>query len=187
MPVSLTNSIADPDRSDPPSEVRSIDMLRYTDCNRVALSALLAVYGLVIEEIALEQDIPGSFWGGDEAGLIGDRVVVRPDTPVHSILHESCHYICMDSQRRAGLHTNAGGDYSEENAVCYLQITLAGALPEMGMAGMWRDMDRWGYTFRLGSARAWYEQDASDALEWLTARGILAADGGHTGTLRMGI
>ena len=145
---------------------------------------LLAAYGLVIEEIEQEQDIPGSFWGDEEAGLIGNRVIVRPDTPVHSVLHEACHYICMDPQRRTGLHTNAGGDYDEENAVCYLQITLAGLLPELGKAGMWRDMDRWGYTFRLGSARAWYEQDASDALEWLTTNGILTAQGQRTGLMR---
>ena len=30
-------------------------------------------------------------------------------------------------------------------------------------ARMWRDMDDWGYSFRLGSAQQWFEQDADDA------------------------
>jgi hypothetical protein len=34
-------------------------------------------------------------------------------------------------------------------------------------------MDRWGYSFRLGSAKAWFEQDADDAREWLIHFGIL--------------
>ena len=41
------------------------------------------------------------------AGLIGSRLFVRDDTPVHSLLHEGCHYICMDSARRARLDTDA--------------------------------------------------------------------------------
>ena len=32
------------------------------------------------------------------------------------------------------------------------------------------DMDAWGYTFRLGSAHAWFEHDAEDAREFLHAR-----------------
>jgi len=37
------------------------------------------------------------------------------------------------------------------------------------------DMDAWGYTFRLGSTRAWFERDAEDARAWLAARGLLQA------------
>jgi hypothetical protein len=33
-------------------------------------------------------------------------------------------------------------------------------------------MDAWGYTFRLGSARTWFEQDAADACIWLRAHGV---------------
>jgi hypothetical protein len=36
------------------------------------------------------------------------------------------------------------------------------------------DMDAWGYTFRLGSARRWFEQDAEDARQFLAQRGLLA-------------
>jgi hypothetical protein len=38
-----------------------------------------------------------------------------------------------------------------------------------------QDMDAWGYTFRLGSARAWFEEDAEDARTWLQQRGLLPA------------
>jgi hypothetical protein len=33
-------------------------------------------------------------------------------------------------------------------------------------------MDEWGYTFRLGSARAYFEHDADAAWQWLIARGL---------------
>lgn len=128
---------------------------------------LLSQYGLEIEKISADEAIPGSFFGEREAGLIGNKLIVRADTPVHSVLHEAGHYICMDPERRANLHTDAEGDYDEENGVCYLQILLAGHIQQMGQARMLRDMDRWGYTFRLGSAKAWFEQDADDARQWL--------------------
>jgi hypothetical protein len=34
------------------------------------------------------------------------------------------------------------------------------------------DMDAWGYSFRLGSTRAWFEHDADDARVFLQARGL---------------
>ena len=118
-------------------------------------------------------EIPGSFWGDDEAGLINDVLYLRADTPVHSALHETCHFVCMDEKRRASLHTNAGGDADEENAVCYLQILLSDALPDMDQQKIFADMDAWGYSFRLGSAQAWFENDADDARHWLESRGLL--------------
>jgi hypothetical protein len=33
-------------------------------------------------------------------------------------------------------------------------------------------MDTWGYSFRLGSTRAWFEQDAAEALAFLKVRGL---------------
>jgi hypothetical protein len=155
-------------------------VLRYADCNRAGLSALLGRFGLELETVADGEPLDGSFWGGEEAGLIGNRLLLRSDTPVHSVLHEACHYICMDQDRRTGLHTNAGGDYDEENAVCYLQIVLADYLAGMGRERMWNDMDSWGYSFRLGSARSWFEKDAEDACRWLTINGLLQADGKPT-------
>ena len=149
------------------------------------LPELLAPYGLKVAWVPAGQPIPGSFWGDSEAGLIGDTLYIRDDTPLHSALHEACHYICMDPRRREQLDTDAGGDYDEENGVCYLQIQLADRLPGVGRERMQADMDAWGYSFRLGSARAWYEQDARDALEWLIRHGIVDSFGNPTGTLRM--
>ena len=137
-----------------------------------ALETLLVPYGLVVER-STDARIPGSYWGESEAGLIGNRLIVRPDTPVHSALHEACHWICADHGRRRALHTDAGGDDLEECAVCYLQCLLADALPGYSRAQMWADMDAWGYSFRLGSAQAWFERDAGDARAWLASRALL--------------
>ncbi len=117
--------------------------------------------------------IPGSFWGDSEAGLIKNTLHLRPDTPIHSLLHEMCHYLCMDEERKKAVHTDAGGDYEEENGVCYLQIILADEIDGYSRDTCMRDMDTWGYTFRLGSTRRWFEEDAEDALAWLQERGIL--------------
>lgn len=152
------------------------DVLRIGEGFRENVAALLQQFGLQLVEIDAQKDIPGSYWGDEEAGLIENRLLVREDTPLHSILHEACHYLCMDKQRRANLDTDAGGDYDEENAVCYLQILLADHIPAMGRDRMFIDMDLWGYTFRLGSSRAWFESDAQDACEWLVRRKLVTAD-----------
>ncbi|NND45265.1 MAG: hypothetical protein HKN58_08070 [Xanthomonadales bacterium] len=156
------------------------DVLRYSGCEQERLRELLARFSLQLVHTAQAIPIPGSFWGDEEAGLVGDHLFARGDTPVHSILHEACHFICMDDRRRHQLHTDAGGDDLEECAVCYLQIALAEHLPGMGSERMMRDMDRWGYSFRLGSARTWFRQDAGDARAWLVARDLLTRDGQPT-------
>ncbi len=38
---------------------------------------------------------------------------------------------------------------------------------------MLSDMDAWGYSFRLGSAKAWFEEDAEDAEQWLLKHQII--------------
>jgi hypothetical protein len=146
---------------------------RYAESNSAALGQLLARFGLSVRRLADKNPIPGSYWGDEEAGLVGDTLLLRADTPLHSVLHEACHYICMDPERRTGLNTDAGGDYDEENAVCYLQILLADELPGFGRVAMLADMDAWGYTFRLGSARAWFERDADDARAWLQRENLI--------------
>lgn len=140
-----------------------------------ALDALLGARGLRVRHLPPGAEIPGSYWGEPEAGLIGDALFVRPDTPVHSALHEACHWLCMDAARRAALDRDAGGSDTEENAVCYLQCLLADALPGYSRARMFADMDAWGYHFLLGSARAWFERDSEDARAWLHAHGWLDA------------
>lgn len=138
-----------------------------TRCHELGLDALRALYeplGLAVVEVAPGETIPGSYWGECEAGLIGDALYLRADTPVHSALHEGCHWLCADHQRRAQLHTDAGGDDIEENAVCYLQCLLAEHLAGYSRARCFADMDAWGYHFMLGSAQAWFERDAQDAI-----------------------
>lgn len=142
-------------------------MLLVNSTRRLDLHMLLQRYGLTLTLVAPDELIPGSYWGDREAGLIGARIYVRLDTPVHSLLHEAAHFICMTPERRAGLDTDAGGDDAEENAVCYLQILLGEVLPRVGRERMCRDMDEWGYTFRLGSAATWFAEDADDARRWL--------------------
>jgi len=145
-------------------------------CNNINLEQLeimLNRYDMVVRTVAQGEHIPGSFWQPPEAGLVGNTLYVRDDTPVHSALHEACHYICMDSQRRETLDTDAGGGYDEEDAVCYLQIMLSKHIVEMGRQRMFSDMDAWGYSFRLGSSQAWFEQDAEDAVEWLQLHGLI--------------
>lgn len=149
-----------------------------------SLRRLLGRFGLALVEVRPDSEIPGSYWGPPEAGLIGRRLFARPSTPVHSILHEASHFICMDRDRRARLDRDAGGDHDEENAVCYLQILLAELLPGFGAPRMMTDMDRWGYSFRLGSARAWFEQDADDARGWLENNGLIDSNRRVRGTLR---
>ena len=159
-------------------------MLRLATTDRVTLALVLHQYGLSLRLTAPHEEIPGSYWGDAEAGLKGDILYARLDTPVHSVLHEASHYVCMTPERRAGLERDAGGDDPEESAVCYLQILLADALAEVGRERMMRDMNEWGYSFRLGSTRAWFESDAADAFEWLRAHGVIRADGTLTGELR---
>ncbi len=155
------------------AQAQSVLMLGDIDFDQ--LSQLLARYQLQLILVDAN-NIPGSFWGDEEAGLIGNRLYARIDTPIHSILHESCHFVCMDEQRRSQLDTDAEGDYAEENAVCYLQILLADELPAIGHERIMQDMDAWGYSFRLGSAQAWFEQDAEDALDWLRQHRLVDDD-----------
>ena len=167
--LSMSETILQPGQK--PTSNRSV--MRLCDVDPASVSILLSRFGLTLTMVPADKEIPGSFWGDEEAGLIGSELLVRVDTPLHSILHETCHYICMDQNRREGLDTDAGGDYDEENAVCYLQILLSDHIEKFGRLRMLEDMDRWGYTFRLGSAQAWFERDAGDALAWLLQRNLI--------------
>ena len=150
-------------------------VLVLADIGEAHVSALLSRYGLNFVRIADGQSIPGSFWGEPEAGLIGETVYARGDTPVHSLLHEAAHLIVLPADVRAAVHTDATDSIAEEDAVCVLQSLLGDALPGVGAARVLADMDAWGYTFRLGSARAYVENDAEAAWAFLQARGLVDA------------
>jgi len=160
------------------------DVLRVADIGTDSLIALLHRFGLELQITADDEPIPGSFWGDAEAGIISTSVFARTDTPVHSVLHESCHLICANGERRSSLHTDAGSDDLEETAVCYLQIVLADFVAGVGRDRLMLDMDSWGYSFRNGSSRAWFAEDAADAIQWLESRGIIAGDGAPSWELR---
>ena len=152
-------------------------MLCLADLGWEAPRALLAGLGLELRQVPDALPIPGSYWGDPEAGVIGCAVHARADTPVHSLLHEASHLLVMPATRRAGVHTDASDCTFEEDAACYLQILLADRLPGVGRERLMLDMDAWGYSFRLGSTRAWFERDAQQTRAWLEARGLIAACG----------
>lgn len=161
-----------------------MDVLRLNAIDRVDVGVLLGRYGLALELIGAGEPIPRSYWGDCEAGLRADKLYARLDTPLHSVLHEAAHYVCMTPERRAGLDRDAGGDEAEEAAVCYLQLLLADQLRGVGRERLGNDMDAWGYSFRLGAAREWFEGDAQDARIWLTDGGIIDAQQQPTWNLR---
>ena len=159
-------------------------MLTLSDLAAGDLEALAAKYGMRVVELARGERIPGSYWGESEAGLVADRLYVRADTPAHSALHELCHYVCMDDERRARLATDAGGSDDEECGVCYLEVLLADELRGFGRARCVADMDAWGYSFREGSAEAWWAGDARFARDWLLERALIDAADRPTFALR---
>jgi hypothetical protein len=156
-------------------ENRSHSVLTLADIDFGDAAALLARYGLGLVRIADGEAIPGSYWGESEAGLVGETVYARADTPVHSLLHEAAHLIVLPRERRAAVHTDATDSVEEEDAVCVLQALLGDELPGVGRERVLADMDAWGYTFRLGSARAYFERDSESAWAWLQARGLVDA------------
>ena len=160
------------------------DVVRLGDINRAAVDSLLDRYALSLDWVADGQPIPASFWGAPEAGISGQVVFARDDTPVHSLLHETSHVICMTPSRRRVLHCDAGGSDLEESAVCYLEVLLAGQLQGVGSERLMKDMDAWGYSFRLGSTARWFSDDAGDARAFLVRHGILDTEGRLTGRCR---
>jgi len=153
------------------------DVLRLGAIDLADARCLLSGYGLTLVLVDDGVNIPGSYWGECEAGIIGETVYARRDTPVHSLLHEAGHLIVLPPERRRLVHTDATDSVAEEDAVCVLQVLLGAALPGVGSARMLADMDAWGYTFRTGSARCYYEHDAEEAWQWLIGRGLV--DGGR--------
>jgi hypothetical protein len=152
-------------------------VLTLSDVDRASVALLLLRLDIDLRMVAPNDVIPGTYWGDSEAGLSGSTLYARADTPLHSVLHEAAHFVCMAPERRVGLHRDAGGDDGEENAVCYLQILLADELRQLGRGRMCADMDAWGYSFRLGSARVWFDTDAEDARLWLQQHGITNSNG----------
>lgn len=146
---------------------------RLGDIAAAVAARLLSRYGLRLQLVPAGETIPATYWGEPEAGVRGNDLYARADTPLHSILHTLAHVVCMDDARRSVLDRDCGADDAEEEAVCYLQALLADELAGYCRAGLFQDMDAWGYHFRLGSTRAWFEQDAAAAQAWLERHGLI--------------
>lgn len=152
-------------------------VLQMADISFDDAAVLLHRYGLTLQRVDNDMPIPGSYWGECEAGIIGNTVYARGDTPVHSLLHEASHLIVLPPERRSDVHTDATDSIEEEDAVCVLQALLGDVLPGVGRERVFADMDSWGYTFRLGSGRAYAEHDAESAWAWLQMRGLVDSNG----------
>jgi len=148
-------------------------MVYYENLNSDSIKELLSHYGIQINCSKFEAEIPHSFWGAPEAGRKINRLYIRGDTPIHSILHEACHYICMPATQRKQKNVDANGSAMEENATCYLQILLSDYIENYDRNQLMQDMDDWGYSFRLGSAHAWFNQDAEEVSLWLQKHQII--------------
>tara|TARA_R110002049_G_scaffold225521_1_gene397413 strand:+ start:36669 stop:37157 length:489 start_codon:yes stop_codon:yes gene_type:complete len=148
------------------------------------LRSLFNRFGLILEEVDINDDIPYSFWGAPEAGRFRSTLYAREDTPIHSILHEACHFICMPPEQRNSDAHDAGGSALIENACCYLQLVLSDYIPSFNKAIHMHDMNVWGYNFRLGSAARWFHVDSDDASQWLVSHNIIDSQFQPTWQLR---
>lgn len=153
------------------------DVLTCSEIAAADIEDLLGRYGVAVEWVADATPITGSFWGAPEAGIVGQRIYLRGDTPVHSLLHEASHIVCMTPERRQALKRNAGSDDLEESAVCYLQVLLADYLPGVGRSRLMQDMDAWGYSFRVGATTRWFDEDADDARAFLAGEQLITPSG----------
>ena len=110
--------------------------------------------------------------------MIGATVYARADTPVHSLLHEAGHLIVLPPERRAARayrrHRFGRRRRRGLRAAGRCSATRCRASAATRVLA---DMDAWGYTFRLGSARAYVEHDAADAWRWLREHGLVDAGG----------
>lgn len=152
------------------AEAPAPEVARLADGFGDPAAALLSRLGCTLVLQPAGSAIAASHWGEPEAGIDGLRIIARPDTPLHSVLHETGHLLCTPPAQRPGLWRSAGSDDLEEAAVCCLQVRMATDLPGYDPDRLFADMQAWGYSFRLGSPAQWYRQDAEDALAWLAAR-----------------
>lgn len=145
---------------------------------------LLSRYQLKVLRVPGDSTIPYSFWGDPEAGRWHSTLYVRADTPLHSLLHESAHYVCMSNQQRMVDSIDAKGSALEEAACCYLQLVWSDYIDGFNRQLHMQDMDQWGYNFRLGSTARWFKQDSEDARQWLIRHKIIARNDSPTWKVR---
>ena len=136
------------------------------------VAALLARYGLAARARRRRRADPRQLLGRTRSRPDRPRVHARDDTPVHSLLHEAAHLIVLPPERARRAyrrHRFGRGRRRRLRAAVAARRRPARRRPRALMA----DMDAWGYTFRLGSARAYFERDAEDAGPGCSARGLV--------------
>ena len=138
-----------------------------------SLRPILDKYRLGLTVVAPGCNIPHSFWGAPEAGRLQSELFAREDTPLHSILHELAHYVCMPEIQRKSPKIDAGGSALIEDACCFLQILWSDRVAGFSRHVHLHDMDQWGYSFRLGSSTRWFYADSDDARAWLLQEKII--------------
>ena len=87
------------DSLSPQTAPRALDsgVTLIADLREAEIRDLLSAYGARLVMMPCGRDIPGSYWGDSEAGLIESDVFVRTDTPAHrKILEESGQPIPTD-------------------------------------------------------------------------------------------
>ena len=132
-------------------------VLQVSDVESDIVDQFLGRYGITLEVVPDAAPITASFWGEPEAGIVGRQVFVRGDPPVHSMLHEACHIICMSAERRDSLYRDAGGNDLEESAVCYLQVVLADSMVGVGRARlMCLSCEFWGEYNTISIITGWF-------------------------------
>ncbi len=151
---------------------------------KTSVQNILSHYGLSLQLVNIENEIPYSYWGTPEAGRKQNTLFAQTKTPLHSVLHEACHYVCMPAHHRTCKAIDAAGGVEEENATCYLQVLLAEHIDGYSSQLIMQDMDRWGYSFRLGSCSAWFDKDAEDVQAWLMQHKIINHNNQITWNLR---
>jgi len=126
------------------SPARDESVLSCSDIAADVADRLLGRYGIAVERVAAGTPITGSFWGEPEAGIVGQQVFVRPDTPVHSLLHEVCHIICMTPS--AGIYLTAMPAATIWKSLLYVTCrsflqTICRALAGNGLCRTWMPGD----------------------------------------------
>ena len=126
----------------------------------------------------------------DIATLMGQRVPIRGEAGLGYVLEgiRWCveglgmdtrfvdAYVALTRQYRLGNPLEGRAQAGGTGGVARQPIEI-----DHGIERAFADMDAWGYSFRLGSARAWFEQDAEDAADYLALlsrhpdlRGVIA-------------
>ena len=103
----------------------------------------------------------------DQESTAALRQIVR-ESPVPIVADIHFHYKRAIEAAEAGaacLRINPGNIGSAER--------VREVLPGAGRDRILADMDAWGYSFRLGSARAYVERDAESAWQWLSEHGLV--------------